>query len=167
MIPNVSLSSLDAILDIGNLSRCFWPILVSSFLWAYFSSCLTTWYVFCVSLFEFKMSEEINRSVVRLIFWSVKTLWQHFLSQRYFSVCSCIGWKICWTKSQLDDFNSMAKWMWTWLNMLNLPYLPVYKLIPCISRPPILEPKKVVLISGWEFSWKTNLISLNFLSGTL
>ena len=27
--------------------------------------------------------------------------------------------------------------------MLNnrLPYLPVYKLIPCISRPPILEPK--------------------------
>ena len=24
---------------------------------------------------------------------------------------------------------------------LALPYLPVYKSIPCISRPPILEPK--------------------------
>ena len=32
---------------------------------------------------------------------------------------------------------------------LNIPYLPVYKSILCISRPPILEPKnKVFLISG-------------------
>ena len=30
-----------------------------------------------------------------------------------------------------------------------IPYLPMYKLILCISRPPILEPKIVeILISG-------------------
>ena len=31
-------------------------------------------------------------------------------------------------------------------NWSNLPYLPVYKSIPCISRPPILEPKNKVFL---------------------
>ena len=40
----------------------------------------------------------------------------------------------------------------TFLKDFFIPYLPVYKLIPCISRSPILEPQNVLLISGLEVS---------------
>ena len=44
-----------------------------------------------------------------------------------------------------------------------LPYLPVYKLNPCISRPPILEPKnKFFLFLGKNFLEKLILYFLEF-----
>ena len=68
MILNVNLTSLDAIFGLGNLSCCIRPNLVSS-LWlmwivrAYLSLRLATWYVWRVSSFKFKTSEEIKRSI--------------------------------------------------------------------------------------------------------
>ena len=40
-------------------------------------------------------------------------------------------------------------------------YLPVYKSIPCISWPPILEPKNkfFIFLDKIKFSWKTYLLS--------
>ena len=34
---------------------------------------------------------------------------------------------------------------------VHVPYLPVYKSIPCISPPPILEPKNKSLFLGENF----------------
>ena len=53
---------------------------------------------------------------------------------------------------------------WPSLRLINvLPYLPVCKSIPCISRPPIFGAEKYVfLISGWEFSWKLILFLRTF-----
>ena len=41
----------------------------------------------------------------------------------------------CKKDDRLDPKN------WRPISLLNVPYLPVYKSIPCISRPPILELK--------------------------
>ena len=48
--------------------------------------------------------------------------------------------------------------------MINVvPYLPVYKSNPCISRPPILEPKnKFFLFLGKNFLEKLILYFLEF-----
>ena len=62
-------------------------------------------------------------------------------------------------------FAFYKKWAWPQCIMGNrkLPYLPVYKSIPCISRPSILEPKnKFLLFLGENYGEKLILYLRTF-----
>ena len=57
-------------------------------------------------------------------------------------------------------------WRTSWYSCLLknwVPYLPVYKSIPCISRPPIFDGKKRKFLNFFvKCSWDTNLVFFDF-----